>query len=221
MPATLAFDVYGTLIDTKGVLTKLQDMIGDKAAEFSRQWRDKQLEYSFRRGLMGRYEPFSICTSQSLDYTDALLETGLSDAQKFDLMAEYSRLPAFDDVAQSLVELKSLGHQLFAFSNGTADAVTTLLTNAKLRELFDGVISVDDKQTFKPNPIVYQYVLDTTAAKPHDAWLISSNPFDVIGAVSHGLNSAWVRRSEKVVFDPWGVEPTVTITSLLALKNNL
>ena len=49
---TLAFDVYGTLIDTNGVVDLLEKFIGDKAKAFSATWRDKQLEYSFRRGHM-------------------------------------------------------------------------------------------------------------------------------------------------------------------------
>jgi 2-haloacid dehalogenase len=44
MLVTLAFDVYGTLIDTHGVVSRLQEMIGENAREFSRQWREKQLE---------------------------------------------------------------------------------------------------------------------------------------------------------------------------------
>ena len=65
---TLAFDVYGTLIDTHGVVSKLHEIIGSKAKEFSHTWREKQLEYSFRRGLMQHYENFAVCTSQALDY---------------------------------------------------------------------------------------------------------------------------------------------------------
>lgn len=56
MTITLAFDVYGTLIDTNGVVEVLHNIVGDKAGDFSRSWREKQLEYSFRRGLMKKYE---------------------------------------------------------------------------------------------------------------------------------------------------------------------
>ena len=51
------------------------------------------------------------------------------------------------------------------------------------------------------------------AGDSNDAWLISGNPFDVIGAVSAGMKS-WVKRSDRAVFDPWGIEPTVTVDSL-------
>ena len=221
MRTVLAFDVYGTLIDTQGVVTRLREFVGGKAEEFSRVWRDKQLEYSFRRGLMRRYETFAVCTGQALDYTSAYLGAALSAQQKTTLLAEYRRLPAFDDVEESLVALKADGYLLYAFSNGTADAVQTLLVAAGVRGLFDGVVSVDDQQTFKPSPDVYGHLLNTTGASADATWLVSSNPFDVIGAVSFGLRSAWVRRSEKSVFDPWDVEPTCTIASLRELAGLL
>ena len=221
MTVTLAFDVYGTLIDTHGVVVKLKEFVGDKAEEFSRVWREKQLEYSFRRGLMRRYENFGVCTRQALDYTNAYLGAGLSADQKAVMLAEYRCLPSFDDVNDSLQALKAEGHSLYAFSNGAAEAVEGLLKAAGIREMFDGVVSVDDKQTFKPNPDVYEHLLVATSAQAKDTWLISSNPFDVIGAVSYGIKGAWVQRSNKSIFDPWGIDPTSTITSLRDLAKVL
>jgi len=217
MSLILAFDVYGTLIDTHGVVIKLREFIGDNAEEFSRIWREKQLEYSFRRGLMRSYVTFGVCTSQALDYTSTHLGIEFTHDQKAALLAEYCVLPAFTDVEKSLMGLKADGHSLYAFSNGTADAVESLLTAAGIRSLFEGVVSVDDRQTFKPNPDVYEHLLKATTASADNTWLISSNPFDVIGAVSYGLCSAWVRRSKKSIFDPWGVDPTLTITTLREL----
>jgi 2-haloacid dehalogenase len=78
MPITLAFDVYGTLIDTSGVNDLLKKYIEDKAERFMDLWRSKQLEYSFRRGLMKRHEKFSVCTRSALDYSDTYLNTGMT-----------------------------------------------------------------------------------------------------------------------------------------------
>ena len=221
MTKVIAFDIYGTLIDTHGVITRLQEFIGDEAQNFSNVWRDKQLEYSFRRGLMRSYQHFGICTSQSLDYTNQLLKTNLSDKQKSSLLAEYRILPAFDDVIESLTALKTAGHKMYGFSNGTADAVEGLLANAGIRDLFDGVVSVDPLQTFKPNPDVYNHMVETGGATVDDTWLISSNPFDVIGAATIGMQTAWVQRSKSIVFDPWGVEPTTIVESLNELEEKL
>jgi len=221
MAITLAFDVYGTLIDTHDVIVALGKHVGDKAAVFSRTWRDKQLEYSFRRGLMQNYENFARCTSDALDYTCSYLKVPLSQQDKEELLGAYKVLPAFADVAEGLDRAKKAGFRLFAFSNGSAEAVETLLKHAGIRDNFIGVVSVDEMKSFKPNPAVYSHFLRRAGAVGANAWLISGNPFDVIGAISAGMRGAWVKRSPDAVFDPWGIEPTLTVNGLLDLAEQI
>lgn len=221
MPVTLAFDVYGTLIDTHGVVARLQETLGDEARRFSQTWRDKQLEYSFRRGLMQNYENFAVCTRHALEYTCMAYDVSLTEEQKQGLLDSYRTLPAFADVKAGLTQLKAAGFRLFAFSNGHAEAVEGLLEAAGIRGLFLGVVSVDDLRSFKPSPAVYSHFLRKSGATGGDAWLISSNPFDVIGAISAGMHAAWVRRSEDQLFDPWGMDPTITVTSLAELHGRI
>lgn len=221
MTTTLAFDVYGTLIDTHGLVARLQVMMGARAAEFSRTWRDKQLEYSFRRGLMQNYETFAVCTRHALDYTCSFYKIQLAEELKDELLSGYRVLPAFDDVEAGLSVLQASGFRSYAFSNGSADAVDTLLTSAGIRDLFLGVVSVDDLKSFKPNPAVYCHFMRKSGASAGNAWLISSNPFDVIGAISAGMRSVWLKRSDEAIFDPWGIEPTLTLSSLLDLTDQI
>lgn len=221
MPITLAFDVYGTLIDTQGVLVSLENMIGDTAKKFSQTWREKQLEYSFRRGLMQNYVNFAVCTSQALDYACQYYNVPLTDAQKAELLTGYSTLPAFEDVREGLSRLKEATYGLYAFSNGSGEAVETLLKNAGIRAFFEGVVSCDDIKSFKPNPGAYAHFLRQSNASGDSAWLVSSNPFDVIGARSAGMNAAWVQRSKTAIFDPWGIEPTAVISDLGDLYGTL
>ena len=219
MKTTLAFDIYGTLINTHGVVSLLRQMIGERAAVFSDLWREKQLEYTFRRGLMQYYADFSVCTRDALDYTCARLKTPLEDKQKNDLMDTYRVLPPFGDVKQSLSSLKNDGFRLYAFSNGTRKAVDGLLVAADIRDFFLDVVSVDDIRSYKPNPAVYAHFM--RKAGGGDSWLVSSNPFDVIGAVAAGMRSVWLRRREDAVFDPWGVAPDLTISSLDGIAGRL
>ena len=219
MATTLAFDVYGTLINTHGVLTALEELVGDKAKAFSNTWRDKQLEYSFRKALMQNYETFAVCTSQALDYTCAFYGSSLSAAQKQALMSRYRTLPAFADVKDGLTQLQAAGFRLYAFSYGAAEALEVLLSNAGIRALFLGVVSVDDLKSFKPNPGVYSHFLRQSKSTGGSAWLISSNPFDVIGSISAGMKSAWIQRSPDAIFDPWGIAPTLQVSSLSELKD--
>lgn len=221
MAITLAFDVYGTLIDTHGVIVALENHVGSKAPEFSRLWREKQLEYSFRRGLMQNYENFAICTGNALDYTASFFKAPLTRQDRDELLNTYKVLPAFNDVKDGLSKAKESGFRLFAFSNGSANAVETLLTNAGIMDYFLGVVSVDDLKSFKPNPGVYSHFLRKSGAVGADAWLVSSNPFDVIGAISSGMRAAWVKRTPEELFDPWGIEPTITVNSLSDLPGQI
>ncbi|BDD12604.1 haloacid dehalogenase (plasmid) [Fulvitalea axinellae] len=218
---TLAFDVYGTLIDTSGIREAVSELIGSRANEFTEQWRTKQLEYSFRRGLMDDYVPFSVCTSQALDYCCNKFGIDISETDKQGLMVRYKTLPAFPEVAEGLSTLKGLGYRLFAFSNGMPKDVRSLLEHNGLGYFFDGVVSADSVKTFKPNPRIYKHFNNVTDSKSRDTWLVSSNPFDVLGSVKYGMNSIWIQRNERNKMDPWEISYTLTTDGLTKIGRML
>ena len=166
---------------------------------------------------MQQYEDFSVCTRHALDFTCSHYKLPLNKEQKQTLLNSYRVLPAFSDVVEGLTRLQKAGFHLFAFSNGSAAAVDKLLLTAGIRELFDGIVSVEDLKSFKPDPAVYQHLLNKTKSQADSTWLISSNSFDVLGALSAGLHAAWVKRSEDAFFDPWGIDPDLTVDNLLEL----
>ena len=217
MAVTLAFDVYGTLIDPLGISVRLQEIVGEDAPAFAKDWRDKQIEYLFRRALGRDYQPFSVCTAQALDYTSLAFNLTLSDADRQSLLAAYRELPAYEDVPDALRALKDAGCRNYAFSNGEPEDLEYLLDYADLDPVLDGVISVHDIQSYKPDPDVYAHFLATTRSKKDATWLVSGNSFDVIGAHNAGWNTAWVRRNPAILFDPWGVEPTISVSSMVEL----
>ena len=78
-----------------------------------------------------------------------------------------------------------------------------------------------DVRSYKPDPSVYAHFLDNTGAMLGAIWLVSGNPFDVIGAIEAGWKAIWVRRNPTAVFDPWGIEPDGIVTSLDELPDFL
>lgn len=220
MPLTFAFDVYGTLIDTAGIARSLGRLMDDsQAALFSSRWREKQLEYSFRRGLMGDYVDFSVCTRQALAYTSTQLQLPIDDAAARGLLDEYRHLPAFAEVPPALERLQAAGHRLYAFSNGLPDDLETLLESAGIRARFIDLVSVHEIRTFKPDPAVYRHFLARSGATPENCVLVSSNPFDLLGGIAAALRTAWIRRSSDNHFDPWERQPEQTFASLTELQH--
>jgi 2-haloacid dehalogenase len=216
MNITLAFDVYGTLVDPSGMAKYLAEDLGPQAADFANFWREKQLEYSFRRGLMRNYADFSICTSDALNFTCRRFNASISLERRSELLGLYLRLPRFDDVMPALYALRPT-FRLFAFSNGKRSDVDAVLSNANILDYFEAIVTTDDVRSFKPDPAVYSYARRVTGAWSSPLWLVSSNPWDVIGARSAGLAAAWVQRSEEKIYDPWGIEPDITVRSLIDL----
>lgn len=221
MSAAIAFDVYGTLVDPLEMGERLRPVVGDDLAEpMAKLWREKQLEYTFRRGLMRAYENFDVCTRQALDYTAQALGAELADDDRERMIEEYSSLTPFADVAPGLETMREAGHTLVAFSNGVEATLRALLERAGILALLGGVVSVDGISSFKPDPEVYHYLCRSLDKPPSEVWLVSSNPFDIIGAKSIGLNAAWIKRNPDIAFDPWGIEPDLVVRDLqeLAVK---
>src|SRR5579863_5493818 len=126
----LAFDVYGTLLDPLRMEEHLRAAFGAKAKEASELWRAKQLEYSFRRALMKKYQTFDACTADALQFVALQLGVSLPEEAREKLLSKYPQLPAFPDAARALDELDSQGFKIVACSNGTERAVRAVLGHA-------------------------------------------------------------------------------------------
>lgn len=220
MQPYLAFDVYGTLVDPMGMSELLASDARDAAQSVSSLWREKQLEFAFRKGLMRAYEDFGVCTRQALRYAMASHGLSLTKKREDELMNAYLQLPAFDDALPALRALEG-NYVMYAFSNGTQGALKKVLGYNDLLPLFDGLVSVDDVKSFKPDPAVYAYARRATGAMENPLCLVSSNAWDVIGARSAGLMAIWVQRDAHKVFEDWGVEPNAIINSLSELPGVL
>ena len=220
-PSVLAFDVYGTLIDPFRMEDHLRALFGGRAKEATELWRGKQLEYSFRRALMKKYENFDVCTEQALRFVCRQFDVPLEEKALRNLLEQYLRLPAYADVPEALKELEARGFKIVACSNGTENAVRGLLERAGVLARFSAIVTVDPIRTFKPDPAVYEHLAAQVSAKKGMVCLISSNPFDVIGAKACGLRTAWVQRDPKKIFDPWEFEPDLIVQGLEQLSAEL
>jgi 2-haloacid dehalogenase len=200
------FDAYGTLYDVHSVAARCESYWPGKGASVSQLWRAKQLEYTWQRSLMRRYEPFSSVTRAALSYACAALRLELEGAQVDALMEEYTRLALYPEARAALSRLKG---KKAILSNGSPDMLLPLVENSALP--FDAVMSVDEVKVFKPAPEVYE--LAVRRLRTESVAFISANCWDALGAKSYGFTVYWINRG-RVPIDRLGFEPDAVLTSL-------
>ncbi|KAI9685420.1 MAG: hypothetical protein M1822_004551 [Bathelium mastoideum] len=200
----VAFDLYGTLLSTESIAKKLAEHYGqDKATTIAAAWRKHQLEYTWRLNSMHQFEPFSKITHRSLK--NALRESNVSldESGQDELMKAYDSLSTFPDVKPALTALADTpGITAVVFSNGTQSMVSNSVNHSPdlspHAKTFQQIIVVEECKKFKPAPEVYEMLgqkMGKSKDKLSEMWLISGNPFDVVGAKSVGMQAAWVDRA--------------------------
>ena len=188
----VVFDAYGTLYDVQSVAEITEEAFPGYGEIITQIWRIKQLEYTWLRSLMGRYEDFSVITRESLAY--ALRVLGLSyDAAAFaHIMDKYLHLDLYPDALAMLAALK--GRKLAILSNGSTEMLTTLVRNSGLDRVLDATISIDAQRIFKSAPAAYTLIEQRLGVRPGEVLFVSSNPWDACGAKAFVLNVAWIER---------------------------
>ena len=187
------FDAYGTLFDFASAAAACRDVPGDKTAAFTGLWRDKQLQYSWLRGLQGRHADFWQVTGDALDF--ALETLGLTDvALRERLMNLYLALEAFPEVPGMLARLKAAGLKTAILSNGSPAMLDALVKHNELGQLFDAVLSVEEVGVYKPHPKVYSLAVDRLGVEPAAISFQSSNGWDAYSASAFGMRVVWCNR---------------------------
>ena len=198
----VVFDAYGTLFDTSSIAA-------DPA--LLALWRQKQLEYTWLRSLMGRWEDFRKVTEDALRFAARKLQREVPVA---DLMKAYHSLAAFPEVPAALDRLK--GRTLAILSNGTRAMLDAAVSSAGLAGRFAQVLSVDAVRTYKPSPKVYGLATAALGLEAGEILFVSSNAWDVAGAKAFGYRVAWCNRLGAPE-EELGVRADLIVTNLTEL----
>jgi len=223
----VAFDLYGTLLSTSSIAKKLAEHFPDKADAIATTWRTYQLEYTWRLNSMGKYQSFSEVTHNALLDTLRTYSVSLPPGAITALMKSYDSLSTFPDVPPALSALSTNPNAIpVIFTNGSSDMIDNSINHSAslspYKSCFTKVVSVQEMRRFKPDPLVYKFLAEQVGKKVPDEmgeiWLVSSNPFDVVGARAVGMKAAWVDREGKGWLDALvpGEEgrPTVIVKGL-------
>jgi 2-haloacid dehalogenase len=206
----LLFDAYGTLFDVHSVVEAGRAVTSDPQ-QLSGLWRQKQLEYTWLRSLMGRYEDFWAVTESALTFACRRLGLQPDGAERRRLMDAYLALDTFPEVRDALARLRDLPCAIL--SNGAPRMLDAVVAHNRLGAHFRAVISVDEVRVFKPHPAVYA-LGPVRLGLPRDTLgFVSSNAWDIAGAKAFGFQAVWVNR-QCAPLEELGVVPDLEVGDL-------
>jgi 2-haloacid dehalogenase len=190
-PRAFVFDAYGTLFDVHSVIEAGREVTGDPQA-LSTLWRQKQLEYTWLRSLMERYEDFWSVTEAALRFSLERLAIRTGEDAIRRLMEAYLSLATFPEVETALAAMA--GTPLGILSNGSPRMLAAAVRSSGLEGRLAHVLSVDAVQTYKPSPAVYELATRAFKLPAADILFVSSNGWDVAGAKAFGYRTCWCNR---------------------------
>ena len=216
-PRAFVFDAYGTLFDVHSIVDTARAITPDPQA-LSLLWRQKQLEYTWLRSLMERYEDFWVVTGQALRYAMRRLGITATEAQVATLMDAYLTLLPFPEVPSALRALA--GTPLAILSNGSPRMLESAVRSSGLDGVFAHVLSVDAIAMYKPSPRVYEMASRALGVEPGEILFVSSNGWDVAGASSFGFRTCWCNRANAPA-EELEVTPDYEVDRLDAIPDKL
>ncbi len=214
----IVFDLYGTLYDVHSVARLCDDLYPARGDALSRLWRQKQLEYTWLRSLMGLYVNFETVTEDALRHSCAHLGLPLDAVTEQRLSDAYLRLTPFPDTPLALRRLKAAGLPLGILSNGSHYSIEQVVSNSGLNRAFDHLISVEEVKVFKPDNRVYALAEQQMGYAREEILFVSSNAWDASGAAHFGFPVCWINR-QGGVFDELGIRPRQTVPDLEAMTD--
>ena len=219
-PALIIFDVNETLSDMSPLQQRFEE-IGLDAREAT-SWFAMLLRDGFALTVTGANPSFASLARGSLEVALAgrvPVET-LEHAVRH-IVDSLSGLGVHDDVVDGVTALAEQGRRLVTLSNGGAAVAEALFTAAGIRDRFEQLLTVEDAPRWKPDREAYHYALRCCGLdQPGEAMLVAVHPWDIEGARSAGLRTAWINRSGGRYPAYFG-QPDLEATSVLDLARQL
>lgn len=193
-PPTVVFDIYGTLLDVRRPIMRLEAEIGPCAGRLAEVWRSTLLEQMWATTLTGSNDAFWTLATRALRHAMLVADTppleGLAEA-----LLDALRAPdPFADMVPLLEDLRAQDIRIVALSNAGPEVAGPALRSAGLLEPLSALLGVHPIGLYKPHPKAYALVSSAAGGDTAKVWFVSANDWDAVGAARFGLRSVWLDR---------------------------
>lgn len=217
--SVVVFDVNETISDMGPMSRRFEDI--DAPGLAAKLWFASVLRDGFARTAAGGFEHFVSLAEGAL--RTVLAGIGLSrdmDSAVGHVMEGFMRLDVHSDVPEGVRRLRGAGLKLVTLTNGSAEVAERLLSGAGVRSEFDVLLSVDGARVWKPAPGSYRYAARACGVPEEQMLLVSVHPWDIDGAATAGLRTAWVDR-DAAPYPPYFTRPDHVVPTLTHLAERV
>jgi 2-haloacid dehalogenase len=207
------FDCYGTLIDwNAGICAVLERLWGvEQAPKLLERYHELEPEIQAER-----YRSYAEVMTLTLEALAREVGYGIPEGESGMLVQSLPEWPPFEEVPESLAELRRRGWMLAILSNSDRDLIAASMK--RLGVPFDLAIVAEDVHSYKPADAHWERFFEvTTADRDHHVHVAQSHFHDIVPANELGLTSVWVNRLGERAEPP----PTREIRDLTPLPATL
>ncbi len=196
MKKAVFFDMNETLLNLSLLKEQFDKHFDDKYV--LKYWFTKLLYSSTIMGIMDEYRNFGELADVALENLFLENNKPLSNEIKAEILGEFRKLPAYEDVRPALSMLREKDIRVIAVSNSSLVMIKEQLTNAGIIDLFDSYYSVDIVEKYKPFKDIYLSASKQEGLKTEDIVMVATHDWDLFGAKKAGLSTAYIKRKEEI-----------------------
>ena len=205
---SVVFDVYDTLFDNdRGFwLKSFQEICGVQELEIDAEALWESWISSERKFRQRRINPLTMEQTCPFEryrevWTDCFAEvfseysiTGNPEAAVSICIRDLGRRPAFPETVRVLEQL-SRTYSLAILSNADSSFLYPLLQYHEILDRFVAVLTSEEAQAYKPDPLMFQTILTRLQACPEETVQVGDAQVDdILGGSSIGMKTVWVNR---------------------------
>lgn len=218
MVGLIAFDVNETLLSLDPLHRRFESEFAGQVSPG--EWFARLLHGSMLANALSQYRPFGEIGAEVLVNLAGKAGVEISMDEARSTLAPMATAPPHPDVVPAVQRMASAGIQMISLTNGSTEMANSQMASSGLTPHLERVISCDEVERFKPDPLVYRYAAETMGMTIGELTLVAAHDWDCAGAMAAGAEAVFVKRPGAI----WGMPtapPGTQVADILELADAL